>query len=104
MIIIITQNDYGPHHNRRRSSRRRKNPLDSRTVGRHVPPIVRPNATYVTYDSETTTAQLCEVEYDYHKTCADILSKGLPPIFAWRLSQGMEFAERADDPSHVCER
>jgi diadenosine tetraphosphatase ApaH/serine/threonine PP2A family protein phosphatase len=64
----------------------------------------RPNATYVTYDSETTAVQLCEVEYNYHKTCADILSKGLPPIFAWRLSQGMEFAERADDPSHVCER
>ncbi|NJN31358.1 MAG: metallophosphoesterase family protein [Synechococcales cyanobacterium RM1_1_8] len=64
----------------------------------------RPNATYVLYDSEQQTTLLREVEYDYQKTCADILAKGLPPIFAWRLAQGLEFAERADDPSHVCER
>jgi hypothetical protein len=25
-------------------------------------------------------------------------------IFAWRLAKGLEFAERADDASHLCER
>lgn len=64
----------------------------------------RPNATYVIYDTDTTQVSLREVAYDYGKTCADILEKGLPPIFAWRLARGMEFAERADDPSHVCQR
>ena len=64
----------------------------------------RPNATYVLYDTETTQVTLREVTYDYEKTCQAILDKGLPSIFAWRLARGMEFAERADDPSHVCER
>lgn len=64
----------------------------------------RPNATYVLYDTDTTQVTLREVPYDYQKTCADIIAKGLPPIFAWRLARGMEFAERADDPSHVCQR
>lgn len=64
----------------------------------------RPNATYVLYDTDTAHVTLREVAYDYEKTCADIIKKGLPPIFAWRLARGMEFAERADDPSHVCQR
>ena len=64
----------------------------------------RPNATYVVYDTDTTQVILREVPYDYEKTCADIIAKGLPSIFAWRLARGMEFAERADDPSHVCQR
>jgi diadenosine tetraphosphatase ApaH/serine/threonine PP2A family protein phosphatase len=64
----------------------------------------RPNATYVIYDNDTDQITLREVEYDYQKTCAAIIEKGLPPIFAWRLARGLEFAERADDPSHVCER
>lgn len=64
----------------------------------------RPNATYVLYDSDRQQTTLREVEYDYRRTCAAILDKGLPPIFAWRLAQGLEFAERADDPGHVCER
>lgn len=64
----------------------------------------RPNATYVIYDSETDQITLREIEYDYQKTCAAIVEKGLPAIFAWRLARGMEFAERADDPTHVCER
>ncbi|MEL6385241.1 MAG: metallophosphoesterase family protein [Cyanobacteria bacterium J06626_18] len=64
----------------------------------------RPNATYVLYDTDTAQAELREVPYDYEKTCADIIEKGLPSIFAWRLARGMEFAERADDPSHVCQR
>ncbi|MEO1146997.1 MAG: metallophosphoesterase family protein [Cyanobacteria bacterium J06638_22] len=64
----------------------------------------RPNATYVLYDTDTTQVTLREVPYDYERTCADIIAKGLPPIFAWRLARGMEFAERADDPSHVCQR
>jgi len=25
-------------------------------------------------------------------------------VFAWRLRHGFEYAERADDASHVCER
>ncbi|TVQ52564.1 MAG: metallophosphoesterase [Spirulina sp. DLM2.Bin59] len=64
----------------------------------------RPNATYVIYDTDGDQITLREVEYDYEKTCAAIIDQGLPPIFAWRLAQGLEFAERADDPSHVCER
>lgn len=64
----------------------------------------RPNATYVIYDTETQAVNLREVPYDYQKTCAAIIEKGLPKIFAWRLAQGLEFAERADDPTHVCTR
>ncbi|NET11684.1 MAG: hypothetical protein F6K08_01885 [Okeania sp. SIO1H6] len=64
----------------------------------------RPNATYVIYDTETQAVNLREVEYDYQTTCAAILDAGLPPIFAWRLARGLEFAEKADDPTHVCER
>lgn len=64
----------------------------------------RPNATYVIYDEDTQNVTLREVEYDYQKTCAAIIEKGLPPIFAWRLARGLEFAERADDPTHVCAR
>jgi diadenosine tetraphosphatase ApaH/serine/threonine PP2A family protein phosphatase len=64
----------------------------------------RPNATYVTYDTDTEQATLREVEYDYRKTCTAIINQGLPAIFAWRLAKGLEFAERADDPTHVCER
>ncbi|NJL79386.1 MAG: metallophosphoesterase, partial [Richelia sp. SM2_1_7] len=64
----------------------------------------RPNATYVIYDTGNQEVILREVAYDYQKTCAAIIEKGLPPIFAWRLSRGIEFAERADDPTHVCTR
>jgi diadenosine tetraphosphatase ApaH/serine/threonine PP2A family protein phosphatase len=64
----------------------------------------RPNATYVLYDTDTQQVTLREVEYDYQATCAAIIKQGLPPIFAWRLARGLEFAERADDPTHVCER
>ena len=64
----------------------------------------RPNATYVIYDTESEQTTLHEVEYDYQKTCAAIIDKGLPPIFAWRLAQGLEFAELAEDPTHVCTR
>jgi diadenosine tetraphosphatase ApaH/serine/threonine PP2A family protein phosphatase len=64
----------------------------------------RPNATYVIYDRDSQQTTLREVEYDYQKTCAAIVEKGLPKIFAWRLAQGLEYAERADDPTHICER
>lgn len=64
----------------------------------------RTNATYVLYDTDTQQTILREVEYDYQKTCAAIVEKGLPKIFAWRLAQGLEYAERAEDPNHVCER
>ncbi|TAE51240.1 MAG: metallophosphoesterase [Oscillatoriales cyanobacterium] len=64
----------------------------------------RPNATYVIYDVDAQQVILREVEYDYQTTCAAIIEKGLPPIFAWRLARGLEYAERADDPTHVCER
>ena len=36
--------------------------------------------------------------------CKAIIDAGLPPIFAWRLKNGFEFAEQAEDASHVCER
>ncbi|MEO0936436.1 MAG: metallophosphoesterase, partial [Cyanobacteria bacterium J06641_2] len=61
-----------------------------------------PNATYVIYDTDTQEVVLREVTYDYQKTCKAIVENGLPPIFAWRLARGIEFAERADDPTHVC--
>ncbi|AFZ26880.1 putative phosphoesterase [Cylindrospermum stagnale PCC 7417] len=62
----------------------------------------RPNATYVIYDTDNQAVKLREVPYNYQKTCAAIIEQGLPAIFAWRLSQGLEYAERADDPTHVC--
>lgn len=61
-------------------------------------------ATYVIYDTESQQVTLREVPYDYQKTCAAIIGKGLPAIFAWRLAQGLEYAEKADDPTHVCNR
>ena len=64
----------------------------------------RPNATYVIYDTSTEQVTLREIPYDYQKTCAAIIEKGLPPIFAWRLAKGLEYAERAEDPTHVCAR
>ena len=64
----------------------------------------RPNATYVIFDTETEEVVLREVEYDYQSTCRDIIDRGLPPIFAWRLAQGLEYAEKAEDATHVCER
>ncbi len=64
----------------------------------------RPNATYVIYDQDTERVWIREVEYDYEKTCRDIIERGLPSIFAWRLSRGLEFAEKAPDASHVCQR
>ncbi|MBE9247823.1 metallophosphoesterase family protein [Dolichospermum sp. LEGE 00240] len=64
----------------------------------------RPNATYVIYETDTQGVTLREVTYDYQKTCAAIIEKGLPEIFAWRLAHGLEYAERADDPTHVCTR
>lgn len=64
----------------------------------------RPNATYAIYNTETGEIKLREVAYCYQATCMAILESGLPPIFAWRLAHGLEYAEKADDPTHVCER
>ena len=62
------------------------------------------NATYVIYDDETSNIDIKEVSYDINRTCKAIIEAGLPQIFAWRLSHGFEFAELAEDASHVCER
>ena len=62
------------------------------------------DATYVIYNTESQKTTLREVKYDYRKTCEAIVAKGLPKIFAWRLAQGLEYAERAEDPTHICER
>lgn len=64
----------------------------------------KPDATYVLYDTETQEVTLREVPYNYTETCLAILEQGLPSIFAWRLARGMEFAEKADDPTHVCQK
>jgi diadenosine tetraphosphatase ApaH/serine/threonine PP2A family protein phosphatase len=64
----------------------------------------RPNATYAIYNTDTQQVTLREVEYNYQQTCAAILEQGLPAIFAWRLAKGLEYAEKALDPTHVCER
>ncbi len=61
-------------------------------------------ATYVIHDEATGDLTIREVNYDVAKTCQAIIDAGLPEVFAWRLSHGFEYAERADDASHVCER
>ena len=61
-------------------------------------------ATYVILNEQNSEVMIREVDYDVSKTCDAILSAGLPEIFAWRLSHGFEYAERAEDASHVCER
>ena len=61
-------------------------------------------ATYVIHDDRTGEVSIREVDYDVAKTCRAILQAGLPEVFAWRLSHGFEYAERAEDASHVCER
>ena len=61
-------------------------------------------ATYVVHNEVTNEVKIREVEYDLELTCKAIIDAGLPPIFAWRLKNGFEFAEQAEDASHVCER
>jgi len=61
-------------------------------------------ATYVIHNDTSGEVTIREVEYDVAKTCQAIVDAGLPEVFAWRLSHGFEYAERADDASHVCER
>jgi len=61
-------------------------------------------ATYVIHNDVTNEVKIREVEYDIELTCKAIIDAGLPPIFAWRLKNGFEFAEQAEDASHVCER
>jgi diadenosine tetraphosphatase ApaH/serine/threonine PP2A family protein phosphatase len=61
-------------------------------------------ATYVVHNDDTGAVTICEVDYDFDKTCQAIVQAGLPEVFAWRLSHGFEYAERAEDASHVCER
>ena len=61
-------------------------------------------ATYVIFDDKTYKTDIKEVSYDIDRTCKAIIEAGLPPIFAWRLNHGFEFAELAEDASHVCER
>lgn len=62
------------------------------------------HATYVIHDEDTGAVAIREVPYEVERTCSAIIDAGLPPIFAWRLRHGFEYAERADDASHVCER
>ena len=61
-------------------------------------------ATYVIHDPSNGEITIREVGYDVAKTCTAIVEAGLPEVFAWRLSHGFEYAERAEDASHVCER
>ena len=61
-------------------------------------------ATYITVDEDHDAVEIREVSYDVERTCQAILNAGLPPIFSWRLRHGFEYAERADDAAHVCER
>ena len=62
------------------------------------------NATYVIHDDIKNDVEIREVAYDIDRTCEAIIESGLPHVFAWRLSNGFEFAELAEDASHVCER
>ena len=61
-------------------------------------------ATYVVHDDISDEVSIREVNYDVAKTCQAVVEAGLPDVFAWRLSHGFEYAERAEDASHVCER
>ena len=61
-------------------------------------------ATYVIHDEDNGSLEIKEVSYDVERTCRAIVDAGLPEVFAWRLSHGFEYAERAEDASHVCER
>ena len=61
-------------------------------------------ATYVVHDPISGDIDIREVDYDLAKTCQAILDAGLPDVFAWPLRHGFEYAERAEDASHVCER
>tara|TARA_Y100000589_G_scaffold89160_1_gene83625 strand:- start:507 stop:917 length:411 start_codon:yes stop_codon:yes gene_type:complete len=61
-------------------------------------------ATYVVHDDDSGEVTVREVDYDVAETCRAIVEAGLPEVFAWRLSHGFEYAERAEDASHVCER
>ena len=61
-------------------------------------------ATYVIHNETNEEITIREVDYDVSKTCQAIVDVGLPEVFAWRLSHGFEYAERAEDASHVCER
>ncbi len=61
-------------------------------------------ATYVVHNDNTEEVTIREVDYDVSKTCLAIVDAGLPEVFAWRLSHGFEYAESAQDASHVCER
>jgi len=61
-------------------------------------------ATYVIHNETNEEITIREVDYDVSKTCQAIVNVGLPEVFAWRLSHGFEYAERAEDASHVCER
>jgi diadenosine tetraphosphatase ApaH/serine/threonine PP2A family protein phosphatase len=40
----------------------------------------RKEATYVIYDTEAQDVAMQAVPYDYQKTCAAIIEKGLPPM------------------------
>ncbi|WP_320676996.1 metallophosphoesterase family protein [Prochlorococcus sp. MIT 1300] len=62
------------------------------------------NATYVIHDDANDEVEIKEVAYEVERTCQAIIEVGLPKVFAWRLSHGFEFAEQAEDASHVCER
>ena len=61
-------------------------------------------ATYVVHDDDSGVVIVREVEYDVSKTCRAIVEAGLPEVFAWRLSHGFEYTERAEDACHVFER
>ena len=61
-------------------------------------------ATYVIHNETNEEITIREVDYDVSKTCQAIVDVGLPEVLAWRLSHGFEYAERAEDASHVCER
>ena len=56
------------------------------------------------HNDNTGEVTIREVDYDVAKTCRAIVDVGLPEVFAWRLSHGFEYAGRAEDASHVCER
>ena len=56
------------------------------------------------HHEDSDEIEIREVAYDIERTCRAIVDGGLPEVFAWRLSHGFEYAERADDASHVCER
>lgn len=61
-----------------------------------------PEATYVIFNTETKDVEIRSVAYNVQATVNALKKSGLPEIFATRLQQGKEFAEKKKDVTCAC--